>query len=134
MRHELRVIFGDTDQMGIVYYANYLRYFEAARGAYLRHLGRSYKEFQALGVGLPVVEAHCNYRKSALYEDLLSIEVWVSELRNASMRFAYQIFRGDELIADGTTRHAVVGSDGRPRTLPPELRAIIPWPPPASPS
>ena len=57
MRHEIRVIFGDTDQMGVVYYANYLRYFESARAAYWRWLGRSYRDLEAAGIAQPVVEA-----------------------------------------------------------------------------
>jgi acyl-CoA thioester hydrolase len=126
MRHEIRVIFGDTDQMGVVYYANYLRYFESARADYWRSLGKSYRDLVAWGVALPVVEAHCYYRRTAHYEDLLVVDVRVSELRPASLRFAYQIFRGDELLADGTTRHAVIGPDGRPRALPAELRDAIP--------
>jgi len=129
MQHEIRVIFGDTDQMGVVYYANYLRYFEASRAAYLRSLGKSYKDIETWGIALPVVEAHCYYRRPAHYEDLLSVEVWVSELRGASLRFAYRIQRGDALIADGDTRHAVIGTDGRPRPLPAALREAIPPPP-----
>jgi acyl-CoA thioester hydrolase len=128
LRHEVRVIFGDTDQMGVVYYANYLRYFEGARAAYWRALGKSYKDLEAWGVALPVVEAHCHYRRSAHYEDLLGVETWVSELRGASLRFSYRIVRGDDndLVAEGMTRHAVLGSDGRLRALPPMLRAAIP--------
>jgi acyl-CoA thioester hydrolase len=126
LRHEVRVIFGDTDQMGVVYYANYLRYFEGARAAYWRGLGRSYKDLEAWGVALPVVEAHCHYRRSAHYEDLLAVDAWVSEVRPASLRFAYRVVRGGDLVADGMTRHAVVGGDGRPRALPPALRDAIP--------
>jgi acyl-CoA thioester hydrolase len=126
MRHDIQVIFGDTDQMGVVYYANYLRYFESARAAYWRALGRSYKDLVAWDVALPVVEAHCRYRRPAYYEDVVSIETWVSELRGASLRFSYKLYRGDELLAEGSTRHAVVGGDGRPRALPPELREAIP--------
>ena len=126
LRHEIRVIFGDTDQMGVVYYANYLRYFESARAAYWRGLGRSYKDLEAWGVALPVVEAHCDYRRPAYYEDVLVVEVWVSQLRSASLRFAYRVVRGTELLADGMTRHAVLGRDGRPRALPPALRDAIP--------
>jgi len=126
MRHEVRVIFGDTDQMGVVYYANYLRYFESARAAYWRALGKSYKDLEAWEVALPVIEAHCHYRRPAYYEDLLAVDVQISELRSASMRFAYRIYRGDELLAEGTTRHAVVGKDGRPRSLPAALREVIP--------
>jgi len=126
MIHEVRVIFGDTDQMGVVYYANYLRFFESARAAYWRGLGKSYKDLEAWGVALPVVEAHCKYRRPSRYEDLLAIAVDVDELRGASMRFAYEVRRDGELLADGWTRHAVIGTDGRPRALPPALRAAIP--------
>lgn len=125
MRHEIRVIFGDTDQMGVVYYANYMRYFESARADYWRALGKSYKDLEAWGVALPVVEAHCNYKRPARYEDLLVVETEVSELRGASMRFVYRVLRGDALLADGHTRHAVVGPDGRPKALPQALRETI---------
>ena len=126
MRHELRVIFGDTDQMGVVYYANYLRYFESARADYWRSLGKSYHDLVAWGVALPVVEAHCNYRRPAHYEDLLGIDVRVSELRGASLRFGYRVLRGEELLAEGHTRHAVIGPDGKPRALPQVFRDAIP--------
>jgi acyl-CoA thioester hydrolase len=126
MIHEVRVIFGDTDMMGVVYYANYLRYFESARADYWRSLGKTYKDLEAWGVALPVVEAHCKYRRPSYYEDLLRISVDVSELRAASMRFVYEVRRGDELLADGWTRHGVIGPDGRPRALPQPLRGVIP--------
>jgi acyl-CoA thioester hydrolase len=126
MLHDIRVIFGDTDQMGVVYYANYLRYFESARAAYWRDLGKSYRDLEAWGVALPVIEAHCNYRRPAHYEDLLTVDVGVSELRGASLRFAYRVLRDVELLADGYTRHAVIGTDGRPRALPTALRDAIP--------
>ncbi|MBL9019677.1 MAG: acyl-CoA thioesterase [Myxococcales bacterium] len=126
MRHEIRVIFGDTDQMGVVYYANYLRFFESARAAYWRDLGRSYRDLEAWGVAMPVIEAHCDYKRPAHYEDLLVIDIEVSQLRGASVRFSYRVLRGDTLIAQGYTRHAVIGTDGRPRALPEEMRAAIP--------
>jgi len=126
MNHEIRVIFGDTDQMGVVYYANYLRFFESARAAYWRGLGKSYQDLVDWGVALPVVEAHCNYKRPALYEDLLVIDTRVSELRAASLRFAYRVLRADTLLAEGYTRHAVIGTDGRPRALPEALKSAIP--------
>ena len=126
LRHPIRVIFGDTDQMGIVYYANYLRYFESARAAYWRGLGKSYRDLEAWGVALPVIEAHCEYKKSAHYEDVIEVEVWVSEVRGASLRFAYRIARDGALLAEGYTRHAVTDKTGRPRALPPVLRETIP--------
>ncbi len=126
MLHEIRIIFGDTDQMGVVYYANYLRFFEGARAAYWRSLGKSYKDLESWGIALPVVEAHCNYKRPAFYEDVLVVEVDVSELRSASVRFRYLVRRAATLVAEGYTRHAVVGTDGRPRRVPHELRASLP--------
>lgn len=126
MQHEIRIIFGDTDQMGIVYYANYLRFFESARAAYWRDLGRSYKDLVEWGVAMPVVEAHCEYKRPAFYEDLLIVDVDVIEVRAASVRFGYRVMRGEDLLATGHTRHAIVGTDGRPRRLPDQLREAIP--------
>ena len=126
LSHAIRVIFGDTDQMGIVYYANYLRYFESARAAYWRGLGKSYRDLEAWGVALPVIEAHCQYKRSAHYEDLLAVEVWVSEVRGASLRFSYRILCHGALLAEGYTRHAVTDKSGRPRALTPALREAIP--------
>ncbi len=126
LRHHYRVIFGDTDQMGVVYYANYLRIFESARADYWRQLGKSYKDLEAWGVALPVIEAHCVYKKPAHYEDLLDVDLCVSELRGASLRFRYEVRRGADLLAEGHTRHAVIGTDGRPRAVPAVLRDAIP--------
>ena len=125
MRHEIRIIFGDTDQMGVVYYANYLRFFESARAAYWRALGKSYKDLEQAQIALPVIEAHCNYKKSAFYEDVLEVDVEVGELRAASLRFVYVIRRGTDVIAEGHTRHAVIGPTGRPRALPDEFRDLL---------
>jgi len=126
MQHEIRVIFGDTDQMGVVYYANYFRYFESARAAYWRDLGKSYKDLVEWGVALPVIEAHCQYVRPACYEDVLVIEPRVTEMRGASLRFEYTVHRGSALLATGHTRHAVIGPDGRPKRLPDVLRAAVP--------
>jgi acyl-CoA thioester hydrolase len=125
MIYPVRVIFGDTDQMGVVYYANYLRYFEGARAEYWRALGRSYKDLEAAGVALPVVEAHCAYKRPARYEDLLEIDVEVGEVRGASLRFVYAVRRNAEILAEGWTRHAVIGTDGKPRAIPDFMRSLI---------
>jgi acyl-CoA thioester hydrolase len=125
MRHEIRVIFGDTDQMGVVYYANYLRYFEGSRAAYWRSFGKTHKDIEAWGIALPVIEAHCEYKRPAHYEDVIAVEVRVSELRSASMRFSYEVTRDGVVLATGHTRHAVIGTTGRPRALPDALRDVI---------
>jgi len=125
MIYEVRVIFGDTDQMGGVYYANYLRFFEGARAEYWRSLGRSYKDLEAAQIAMPVIEAHCNYKRPALYEDVLAIETDVTEMRGASLRFTYLVRRAGELLAEGFTRHAVIGPTGRPRPIPDFMRTLV---------
>ncbi len=124
-RWQVRVIFGDTDQMGVVYYGNYLRFFEGARAELLRSLGHDHHDLDAWGVALPVVEAHVRYRRSAQYEDLLDIEVAVTQLGGASMTFEYIVWRGEQRLAEGFTRHAAVDLNGRPMRVPAPLRAII---------
>ena len=118
----LRVIYGDTDQMGVVYYANYLRYFEASRNEYLRARGLRYRDFEErFGLALPVAEAGVSYKQPARYDDLLDVEASVVDVRRASAAFEYRVLRGGELIATGRTVHACVDLDGRLRRLPPEL-------------
>jgi acyl-CoA thioester hydrolase len=125
VKHEVRIIFGDTDQMGVVYYANYLRFFESSRAALLRSFGRNHKDLDAWEVALPVVEAQCRYRSPAYYEDLLEVEVFTDDVRGASVRFVYTVRRGDDLIAEGFTRHAAIGPGGKPRRWPEPLRELL---------
>ena len=122
---ELRVIYGDTDQMGVVYYANYLRYFEAARGHFIRARGMSYLEVEAAGFALPVIEAHVNYRASLRYDDLFIITVVVEQRKRVSVRFAYRVARGETLCAEGWTLHACIGRDGRPAAMPREMIDLL---------
>jgi len=124
-RYEYQIIFGDTDQMGVVYYANYLRFFEGARASYWRALGRSYKDLEDAQIAMPVVEAHCTYRRPARYEDVIAVDTDISEVRAASLRFVYEVRRGDELLAEGFTRHAVIGPGGKPCALPDFMRQLV---------
>ncbi len=122
----LRVLYGDTDRMGVVYYANYLRYFEAARNEFIRAKGLRYRDFEEEhGLVLPVVEAHVDYRQPARYDDLLTVEISLAEARRASARFDYRVLRDAELLATGHTRHACVDLEGRVRRMPPELLARL---------
>ncbi len=119
---ELRVIYGDTDQMGIVYYANYLRFFEAGRNEFIRARGLTYREVEErFRLMLPVTEAHVAYRTPARYDDVVAVETSLAEVRRASARFAYRILRGGEVLATGHTVHACVDPDGRVQRMPPEL-------------
>jgi len=122
----LRVIYGDTDQMGVVYYANYLRYFEAARNEYIRAKGLRYRDFEErFGLRLPVAEAGVSYKLPARYDDLLDVEITITEVRRASARFEYRLLREGTLLATGHTVHACVDLDGKVRRLPEELASRL---------
>ncbi|MBZ4401770.1 thioesterase family protein [Myxococcus faecalis] len=124
----LRVIYGDTDQMGVVYYANYFRYFEFARSEFFRARGGSYRELEGSGLMLPVAEASCAYKAPARYDDMLVIRASVSELRRASVVFTYELFREGEprtLLCTGRTLHACVGRDGKPTRLPESVARLL---------
>jgi acyl-CoA thioester hydrolase len=122
VRTELRVIYGDTDQMGVVYYANYLRYFEAARNEFIRAKGLRYRDFEAeYALRLPVVEAQVSYKQPARYDDVIAVEATLSEARRASARFDYRIVRDGVVLATGHTLHACVDLEGRVQRMPAEL-------------
>lgn len=116
-RMTYRVIYGDLDAMGIVYYANYLRLFERGRGHLIRSRGLPYREIENRGFALPVTEAYCHYHRSAQYDDLLLIDTEITQIRRASMRFEYEIFKQDDddstPLATGHTIHACINQDNR---------------------
>jgi acyl-CoA thioester hydrolase len=123
----VRVRYAETDQMGVVYYANYLVWFEVARTDLLRNAGWTYREMEEAGFSLPVIEAHCDYRQSARYDDELDIEAAGSQLSAVRVRFDYRIVRAADaqLLANGHTVHASLDPAGRPRRLPVQARAIF---------
>jgi acyl-CoA thioester hydrolase len=110
-----RVIYGDTDQMGVVYYANYLRWFERGRGELLRACGIPYATIERRGMHFPVAELSCRYFRSAHYDDLVVIETRITSVTRASLPFTYRIRREAEagLLASGSTKHACVDAQGR---------------------
>jgi acyl-CoA thioester hydrolase len=123
----VRVIYGDTDQMGVVYYANYLRYFEFARSEFLRAQGRSYREMEAEGLSLPVVEATCRYMAPARYEDVLLVGIEVPTVTRVTLTFRYDVTREGEsaVLCTGSTVHACLGKGGRPVRLPGWVAALV---------
>jgi acyl-CoA thioester hydrolase len=124
----VRVIYGDTDQMGMVYYGNYLRYFEIARNELLRAAGAPYRAFEEkTGLMLPVVEACVRYRKPARYDDELGIMAGIVPLGRSTARFDYEIRRlpDGERLALGHTVHACIDGTGRLTRIPDELRATL---------
>jgi acyl-CoA thioester hydrolase len=123
---QIRVIYGDTDQMGVVYYANYLRFFEAARNEFIRAKGLRYRDFEReFGLMLPVVDASVKYKQPARYDDLLTVEIALAEVRRASARFEYRVVRDGVLLATGHTVHACVDLEGRVQRMPKDLLARL---------
>ena len=115
-----RVIYGDTDQMGVVYYANYLRWFESGRSEFLRQIGLPYSTIEAQGFHFPVVEVNCRYTQSARYDDLIQIETTLVDLGRASLKFVYRISRETDgsFLAGGKTTHACIDQSGRITRIP----------------
>ena len=123
----VRVRYAETDKMGVVYYANYFVWFEVARADLLRSLGWSYREMEQAGVALPVIEAHCEYRRSVHYDDLLDVKAEGRMLSGIRMEFIYQVVRCDDasVAASGRTVHAAVDTTGKPCRLPAEIRQVF---------
>lgn len=113
--------------MGIVYYANYLRWFETGRSEFLRHIGVSYSKIEQQGFHFPVTEAMCRYSHPARYDDLITIETELSKLGRATLEFNYRIWReyGNLLLATGSTKHACTDRAGRVSRLPSLLEEAL---------
>ena len=125
----VRVRYAETDQMGVVYYANYFIYFEIGRVEYMRQLGVAYKEMEIQDDSfIMVAESNCRYRRPAKYDDVLIIRTRVSEVRRRTIRFGYEILNGvtGELLSTGETLHVVCDGQGRPKALPDKYRQYFP--------
>jgi len=109
----VRPRYAETDQMGVVYHANYLTYFEVGRSEFFRSLGYSYRELEQNGIILPVIKAEVEYVLPALYDDELRIRTWLSQLKGARLELHYEVLRGtdgaEQVLARGKTAHAFVG-------------------------
>jgi acyl-CoA thioester hydrolase len=112
--------------MGVVYYANYLVWFEVGRTEWLRDAGWNYRHMEETGLTLPVIEAHCEYRQPARYDDEIEIRTTATLVSPIRLRFDYRALRADEaLIAEGHTVHAALGASGRPCRLPARVRELL---------
>jgi len=123
-----RVRYAETDQMGVVYYANYYVYFEIGRVEYMRQRGVAYKDMEIVDDAFIVVaESQCRYRRPARYDDVLRIRTRIAEARRRTMRFAYEIVNdaSGELLATGETVHVVCDRQGRPKALPEKYRQLL---------
>lgn len=99
-----RIRYAETDQMGVVYHGNYVQFIEMGRTEWLRALGISYKEMEAIGVMLPVISIQINYKKSAYYDDVLTVKTTLKKLPSVKIEFDYEIYNEkDEIITYGNT-------------------------------
>ncbi len=106
---KFRVRYGETDQMGVVYHGNYAQFFEVGRVEWLRKLGVSYKEMEQSGIMLPVVTLNISYKKSARYDDIITVKTHLVKLPSVSIEFYYEIFnQNGELLVTGNTKLAFI--------------------------
>lgn len=122
---EVRVRYQETDNMGVVYYGNYFTWLEIARTEYFRSLGVVYRDLEEKGVYLMVASASCQYKSPARYDDIVRIDSWVPEVKHSSMKFAYNIYRENKLLATGESIHVATNKSGRPIRLPQELKDLF---------
>jgi acyl-CoA thioester hydrolase len=119
----LRVRYAETDAMGVVYHANYLIWFEVGRGDHFRALGQDYREWEEVGLFLPVSEAYARYHAPARYGDLITIQTCLDKVRSRSITLRYQIVHdaSGQTLCTGWTKHLCVDGEGQARTLPREM-------------
>jgi acyl-CoA thioester hydrolase len=122
-----RAIYGDTDQMGVVYYANYLRWFEKGRSEFLRQIGAPYSSVEQRGLHFPVTEVSCRYHRPARYDQDIAIETTLASLGRATLTFNYRLSRKEDelLIATGWTKHACVDVGGEVAKIPSDLKSLM---------
>ena len=122
---KLRVRFAETDAMQVVYYAEYFVWFEVARTELFRVMGMPYSVIsRKRGFHTPVVQAHADYKSSARYDDEVAVRVWVSKVGTSSLRLDYEVTKlpENELLCTGHTVHVLIGEDGKPMEIPPDIR------------
>jgi acyl-CoA thioester hydrolase len=125
-RHRVRVRFAETDAMGIVHHSRYLLYFEEARVAYLRHIGRPYPTWRAAGMDATVLEVHVGYLKPLQFDDEFDVHVALAEVGRTTFQMAYLVQREVDVCATGVTAHGLINPAGRPMRLPEWLVELDP--------
>src|SRR5438552_14940780 len=121
---ELRVRYSETDQMGIVYHAHYLVWFEIGRTEWCRAAGLPYAGMERSGLLIPVTRAECAFRRRSSYDDPIRIRTWMTKLAGRGCRFRYEVANpGGDLLVDGAASHVLTDPSGRPRRAPDEVLA-----------
>lgn len=124
---ELRVRYAETDQMGVVYHANYLAWCEVGRTEFVRAAGMTYREMESRGVALAVSDVSLRYHGSATYDDRVRVETRLTDVRSRAIAFEYTISNADTeaRLVTAATRLIVVDRGGRPFALPAAVRAVL---------
>ena len=123
---QIKVRYAETDRMGVVYYANYFIWFEVARTELLKAVGISYREIEEKrNIYLMVVESRCRYLKPATYDDNITVQTSVSEIKNTSLIFKYKVYKGPDLISEGDTVHVFTNTYGRPTKIPQDIKSLL---------
>ena len=125
--HPIKVYYKDIDQMGIVYYSRYFEFFEEARTEMLSSIGLDYSNIEENGAMLPVIEAHCEYKKGATFSQDLIVKTYIRELPKIKIKFEYKICSAgsDEILLTGYTVHACTNLKGKPVKMPKYIRKIL---------
>jgi len=124
----VRVRYAETDQMGVVYHANYLVWFEVGRVELMRALGVEYKRMEIEDdCQIVVADLRCRYHHPARYDEVLRVRTRIVESKNRVIRFAYELFRDTDgqLLATGETKHIICGRNGKPKLLPQKYRSVF---------
>jgi acyl-CoA thioester hydrolase len=124
----IRVRYAETDQMGVVYYSNYLIWFEIGRVELMRALGFDYKRMELEDdCYIVVVEVHCRYHHPAHYDELMTMRTRILETRTRTLKFGYELFRQSDhkLLANGYTLHVICGRDGRVKHFPEKYKTAF---------
>lgn len=131
----MRVRYAETDQMGVVYHANYLVWMEVGRVEYCRNRGFRYRDLETAGILLAVVEANCRYLAPALYDDEIIVRTTIQEATPRLVKFGYRMFSSEsgKLLAEGFTKHVFCGRDRRATKLPKQFHSIFGVAAPAEP-
>ena len=124
MVYRRRVQFYETDAQGIVHHSNYFRYFEEARGEFLRSIGMPYSELRSMGYEVVLVEAFCSFKKPVRYDEVAEIDLEIEDINRYTFTFSYRVYVGGDLRAEGRTKHCIL-REGKIVSLPEKIRTRI---------
>jgi len=123
---EHRVTYKETDQMGVVYYSNYLVWFEMARTEYFRSRGMVYKQLEDKEkIYLPVAESQCRYKASLGYDDVVEVTARLTDMGNSRLTFGYEVRKDGKVTTTGMTKHAFIDAKGKPVSMPEKVKKAL---------